>query len=354
MLNRFSKILVVVLAICSALALVHWNAQSSMVLRPVGASTTVPGESITQHQETPEILRVLTANIRLPSSDDSQNTWVERRELLLRTLLAQDPDIIGMQEVGPGQTAYLLNNLKDFELVNRNEKPTTSNATTSSDKAGESGGEGNLFGMGLAPMDDLMGTLNQLYFRKDRFHLLEAQGGPLRPGVTQVSLSENTFYTLAVLEDTKKVFPTLLVVDTHLRHGEANAVLCAKKIHEILTKMQVKYPGAQMVVMGDMNHDRTSLVYQALEGKKTALTLRDTFDYPTRPKTETWGTYHAFSGKPAGEWPIDLIWVSAGLANFPATIVRDKDEVTGRFPSDHFFVKTTLKLPPVSTTKPAK
>ncbi|MEI8195619.1 MAG: endonuclease/exonuclease/phosphatase family protein, partial [Phycisphaerae bacterium] len=234
--------------------------------RAVGGATTSvasPEASTASRPLEPQTLRVLTANIRLPAPEDVEDSWAKRRELLVKSLLAQEADIIGMQEASPAQTAYLLNNLKGYELANRNETPNTS---------GVGGGM-------LAPLNDMMGSLNQLYYRVDRFRLLAAEGGPLRPEAPQGNLTENTYYTLAVLEDAQKAFPTLIVVDTHLRHGDKNAQICAQRIHLKIAAAKLKYPQAQVVVMGDMNHGRDSEVWQQLLAAKSATELRDTHDY---------------------------------------------------------------------------
>lgn len=328
-----NKLLLGVVCLAVAGVMGYWTFSSPV--RPAGAAATLPASVEGVGQVDTKRFRVLTANIRVPSSEDVGNSWGERRELLLKTILKHDPDILGMQEVSPAQTAYLLTNLKekDYELV----VPTAATTSKSSDSS--------LFSSGLSPLQDMIGTLNQLYIRKSRFKLISAQSGAYRPGVTQQSLSENTFYTLAVLQDQHGVFPNLIVVDTHIRHGEANAIQCAKRLHEILGATVTQYPNAQIVVMGDMNHDRTSKVYTALEGRKTSSVLQDSFDYSQFAKNQRWGTFHGFTGKGMGDWPVDMIWHSEGLKADPATIIQDKDPETGRYPSDHFFVKTIFGLP---------
>ena len=43
--------------------------------------------------------------------DDGVNVWPNRRELLVKTLLKYDADLIGCQEVSPAQGAYLIKEL---------------------------------------------------------------------------------------------------------------------------------------------------------------------------------------------------------------------------------------------------
>lgn len=317
--------------VAGALVGFYFAANSGGALaRTVGGATTGVAETSTASRPMePQTLCVLTANIRMPSPEDVEDSWAKRRELLIKTLLAQEADIIGIQEATPAQTAYLLNNLKGYELTNRSETPNP--------VPGGGGGGGM-----LAPLSDMMGSLNQIYYRVDRFRLLAAEGGPLRPEAPQGNLTENTYYTLAVLADVQKAFANLIVVDTHLRHGDKNAEICAERIHRKIAQAKLKYPEAQVVLLGDMNHGRNSEVWQQLVAAKSTTPLRDTHDYAAMSPQQPWGTYHAFAGKPLGEWPIDLILVSAGLKAEAAIIVKAKDPETGHYPSDHFFVKTTI------------
>jgi endonuclease/exonuclease/phosphatase family metal-dependent hydrolase len=54
------------------------------------------------------VLRVMTLNVRQPDKDDGPNAWEFRRDLLLGTILAADPDLIGTQELFQIQADYFL------------------------------------------------------------------------------------------------------------------------------------------------------------------------------------------------------------------------------------------------------
>lgn len=324
-------------AICGALAVVALAVVVAGLLRggemtpsPAAADAALPVRTID-----PKSFCVMAANIRLPESEDTGSAaWAQRRELLVRTIFAHSPDIVGFQEDSPAQQLYLIPQLKGYAHVPRENSPAKDNQKPD--------GSGI-----LAPLADLMQGLNTLYYRKDRFELLSWANGPLRPDVLQDSVSENTFYTLAVLSDKSKVFPDLIVLDTHLRHGSANAIICAENIHVILAEQLKAHPGGQAIVLGDMNHDRTEKVYTALigDGSKEAPELVDAFDYTQKKPGEKWGTWHAFVGKSNRDWPTDLILLTKGLSCDPTVIVRDHEEdgSTGKWPSDHFFVKTVFR-----------
>lgn len=53
-------------------------------------------------------LKVMTLNVRQPDQDDGPNCWEYRRELLVDTILAADPDLIGTQELFHLQAEYIV------------------------------------------------------------------------------------------------------------------------------------------------------------------------------------------------------------------------------------------------------
>ena len=268
-------------------------------------------------------LKVLTANIRLPMPQDKgERSWEARRDVLAAVLHSEQPDILGTQETSPAQLAFLVQTLQGYGYVPQD----TSN-------------EG-MFGA----LVDLVSALNTVFYRKDRFELLDSAHGPLRPADLQANPSENAFYTLAVLRDKSGAFGELIVVSTQLRHGVPNAIKSAERVHPVLAAELKKYPGARCIVTGDMNHTADTPIHAALIGPAGSSTLlRDTFDYAAQPANQNWGTYHAFTGRAGERLPIDQILVSPGLKTTPAEIIRAHDPTTGAWPSDHFFVMTTIR-----------
>lgn len=55
----------------------------------------------------PELLKVMTLNVRQPDQDDGVNAWENRKGLLLDTILTSDPDLIGTQELFALQAEYI-------------------------------------------------------------------------------------------------------------------------------------------------------------------------------------------------------------------------------------------------------
>jgi endonuclease/exonuclease/phosphatase family metal-dependent hydrolase len=54
-----------------------------------------------------DILKVMTLNVRQPDQDDGPNNWEHRRGLLVETILAAGPDLIGTQELFQLQADYI-------------------------------------------------------------------------------------------------------------------------------------------------------------------------------------------------------------------------------------------------------
>jgi endonuclease/exonuclease/phosphatase family metal-dependent hydrolase len=278
-------------------------------------------------------VRVMTANVRLSQPEDGENAWPNRRDLLVKTVLKYGPDILGCQEVSPAQGAFLIKELgKWYDYYPR--------AGVGKIAADDSSTTGRLLGA----VNQSFAALNTLFYRSDRFDCIDGEAGLVLPNELQREPSENTFYTLAVLQEkaaTKRIF---IVVDTHLRHHEEFATKCALGIREKIGAVLKTHPGAKVIVMGDMNHDRRSKVYAALAGVEGAAdgagVLADSFDYSRKRPNELWGNWHAFTGKPRRDLPTDLIF-SSGLTSKGAEFVRDHDD-HGHYPSDHFFVTTDL------------
>ncbi|HVX85378.1 MAG TPA: endonuclease/exonuclease/phosphatase family protein [Phycisphaerae bacterium] len=291
----------------------------------------------------------MSANIRFASPDDGVNVWPNRRDLLVKILLKQDPDLIACQEVTPAQGAFLDKELGPWFT----HYPRPGVGTIEGSKSG--GVSGEL----MNALSNTAAGLNTLFYRTDRFEQMDGLAGLVLPNAPQANPSENTFFTLAVLRDKLGAtaaggvhFPDLIVIDTHLRHSGDFAIQCARRLHQIAGTYQAKYPGSQVIVMGDFNHDRTEPVYVPLvdAGAKPPETRWvDAFDYRLRKPGELWGTFHNFTGRADRANPTDLIFVTPGLKASPAEILRDAGP-TGRYPTDHFLIKTELE--PAGSARP--
>ena len=65
-----------------------------------------------------EDLRVMSFNVRVGSADKgTPNAWENRKERVIRTIAAFNPDLLGVQEAHGFQGDYLVKELKEYRLV---------------------------------------------------------------------------------------------------------------------------------------------------------------------------------------------------------------------------------------------
>src|SRR5688572_1248204 len=62
-------------------------------------------------------LRVMTFNIRYGTADDGENRWELRKDLLIRTIRAADPDVLGVQEALASQVDELREAFPAYDFV---------------------------------------------------------------------------------------------------------------------------------------------------------------------------------------------------------------------------------------------
>ena len=337
-------------AVAAALAVLAWTLGS-------GRGKSAQGqENLSTTRPVPAAgwgsMRVMAANIRLSEPADGDDAWTHRRETVVKNFLKYQPEVLACQEVSPAQGAYLNKELAQWYAY-------YPRAGVGSSSAPALGTGAELMGM----LNQSLASLNTLYYRSDRFDILDGEAGLIIPDEPQAEITENTYFTLAVLQEKAGVgvggakSHTLIVGDSHFRHGEVFGVRCAARVREKIGRWLKKYPGAGVIVLGDMNQDRTSKLYAVLTaggpaaGGPDALAadgcprLADSFDYPAKPPAEKWGTFHNFTGQGFRDWPTDLIFYAGQLALAPggaALIDRDQGP-QGRWPSDHFFVTAELQ-----------
>lgn len=281
----------------------------------------VPIAEPTIHIPASPDIRVLTANINLLRPHQGIHSWSVRRIMLIKVLQHIHADIIGMQASTPAQTAWLITHLPAYAHF-----PDGAAIHTSL----------------ISALAGPLSTWNQIWYRRDRFRRIAGTFGMVRPHHPQSNPTENTYFSLAVLHDQTQRFPDFIVLDVHLRHWETNAVKSAEKLHEILSKWQRRYPSAQAILLGDMNHSRTDqAIYQALLGTPTTVPLTDTFNYALHKPGQQWGTWENYTNHVYSPWPTDLIFVSPKLAHLPARIIP-YHMPPSKYPSKHLFVLTVL------------
>lgn len=285
--------------------------------QPLGAQTAPHeangGDSV---DRSPQPFSVMSFNIRWGGAMDPPSVWVDRRERLLATIQAYDPDILGVQEAILSQVKYLRDNMPEHVFFG----------------AGRDNGK-------------LAGEMCAIYYKRDRF--LRIGGGhfwlseePDEPGSYGWDAAFPRMVSWLRLRD-KTDDSTLLVANTHWDHrGDKARLNSARIIRERLPELLKE--GDAVIILGDFNCDEDSEPYNALmTGEQGAtLGLTDTYRAAYPDRTDQEATFHAFRGKTEGS-RIDWILHGPDLQTLAAGIDTTHEGL--KYPSDHFPVTATLQ-----------
>lgn len=263
-------------------------------------------------------VRVMSYNIRYGTANDGENHWNKRKDFLLETIVAFNPDLLGTQETLGFQRDFLAEKLLGYEVL----------------------------GVGRDDGKEA-GEMTALYFKRSRFEKLD--GGhfwlsetPGVPGSKSWDTSLTRMVSWVKLRD--KLQPKakpLMFFNTHFDHrGNQARVESAKLIRR---KVEEAAKTCRVIVTGDFNAGEDAPPYQAFFGfaDGKASPLRDVYR-TTHPKREpNEGTFSSFkAGETAGP-RIDWIGVSAEWEILKAEIDRTARE--GRTPSDHFAMLAVVR-----------
>ncbi|MBI5689861.1 MAG: endonuclease/exonuclease/phosphatase family protein [Verrucomicrobia bacterium] len=286
--------------------------------RVVPAATPAPPPGGRKHT-------VLTCNIRvaLPEDDASGNGWKARRQLCMDVIRAQQPDLVGLQEVLREQMEDLERGLPEFGSF------------------GFAGPEMD------ARRDGYHGIAkNPLLYSRKRYDFVSAGGfwlseTPHLPGSLSWESARARHVNWLRLREraTGREFRFL---NTHLDHQGQRAREEQMKL--ILAEAAVYAPEFPQIFTGDFNARASNPVV------KLALDAGWTSTYFAAPEPRDEGfTGHAFLGpayqpKSAASGPkaIDHILTRGPVTTQSWRIIRDSRE--GRYPSDHYFVAAEVIL----------
>jgi len=266
-------------------------------------------------------LRVMTFNLRYATANDGEDAWPKRHDLLLRTIQAFDPDLLGTQEALEVQVAYLSEHLSGYQAVG----------------VGRDDGKRK-------------GEFSAVLFKTARFELLDSgtfwlSETPDMPGSKSWDSSLPRIASWVKLSE-RNGGGTFLYLNTHWDHrGNQARVESAKLIRRWL---QEHAKGVAAIVTGDFNVNDDHAGYRTLvdqtgEGPRLVDVFRAV--HPQAGAEEA--TFHGFSGKAEGR-RIDYILATPEFTPREAAI--DRTSRDGRYPSDHFPVTAVLRLD--ATAKP--
>lgn len=285
-----------------------WNSAAGLRFRAVIVTIALCAPLTGQIGCSPSPVRVVSFNIRYGTADDGPDRWELRRGRAIETLLAQDADIIGLQEVLAFQADELRAALPGYGFVG----------------AGRDDGE-------------RVGEFVPIFYRNGRFTLIE--GGhfwlsptPDQPGSKgwDAALPRMASWVLLGFKDAPG--QDVYVINTHLDHvGERARLESAKLLRRVVESKG----GEPVIVMGDFNCGPGEGPHAVLTRDAENLAeLKDAYQVLGHPERGA-GTFHGFKGRTDGA-RIDWILTNWRLA--PRSAWIDRREFGGRYPSDHFLV----------------
>jgi endonuclease/exonuclease/phosphatase family metal-dependent hydrolase len=269
-------------------------------------------------------LRIMTFNIRYGTANDGEDSWDKRKDMVCDVLRRHDPDIVGLQEALRFQIDYIRSALPEYGEIG----------------VGRDDGK-------------TQGEYSAILYRKDRMDVNESgtfwlSDTPAIPGSTSWGNKITRICTWGrfILKESGKAF---YLFNTHLDHQsqpsrEKSIVLLAQRIHG-------RKQAEPFVLTGDFNVGETNTVVMYLKGKSnlgasagqetvSPIVVVDTFRVLHPGATEV-GTFNGFKGDRLGE-KIDYVFAPPTVKVLEARILRD--DVDGRYPSDHFPVMARLHL----------
>ena len=261
-------------------------------------------------------VRVMSFNIRYGTAKDGEDAWDKRRDFLVETIRAYNPDLLGMQEVLAEQADFLQAKLADYGF------------------AGGGRDDGRR-----------KGEFSPVMFRKDRFELLAHGMWWLSPTPETVGskgwdAALPRIVTWARLKD-RHSGATLLWFNTHWDHvGNTARVESGKLMRKLIEDNGG--PEGPAIVTGDFNSTEDTPQYKSLTGGDGhGLKLIDAYR-ETHPKVEeNEASFNGFKGTRKGlriDWILHSPqWVAKGAA-------IDRTERNGHTPSDHYPVTAELEL----------
>jgi len=246
-------------------------------------------------------MRIMTFNLRFENDRDGQNSWSNRKNLVIDVILKYAPSILGTQEGTQRQLAYLHDCLSGYEMS--------------------------------APERSFDETCQYptLFYRKDKLRVI-SRGEFWLSKTPHIHRSKNwdsafpRMMSYSLFEDLD-LHKTFWAIVTHLDHIGMEARRQQAKIIAEWIERKSK----PVVLMGDFNTMPGSQVHDLLSSAKTR--LRDTWQALGRSEGKESMTHHGFRGIPQ-KGRLDWILVSDQFHVSEAAIVRDRSGES--YPSDHY------------------
>ncbi len=262
---------------------------------------------------TPAPFRVMSFNVRYAAEDDGPNHWDLRRDQVIATIRAGEPDVVALQEVLCSQAVELRSAFPEYGFVGVGR---------------EDGAE--------------KGEFVPILFSRKRFTLTDyghfwLSEQPERVGSVGWDAALPRIATWACLRFKDATLTEVRVVNVHFDHRGPRARVESAKL---LRRLVEATGGRPLIVLGDFNCGPDSEPYKVLTEERGNLTALRDAHARCCPPGKLCGTYHGLTGRPhAGR--IDWILVNRRFAPVEADI--DCRCWEGRFPSDRSPVTAKLR-----------
>ncbi|ANS75919.1 hypothetical protein AWM70_16090 [Paenibacillus yonginensis] len=258
-------------------------------------------------------LKIMSFNIRTLHGDDGTvNCWDNRKDLAVQVIEAFAPDVVGLQEAYEAQRDYLLENCG-----------------------------ASYVSIGASRLGDTNDEYVNILFRSDKFEALESgqfwlSETPEIPG-SRSSLDTDhpricTFARLRAKDGTADFY----YFNTHFALKEPAQVQGAKLILERVEQIAGS-SGLPVFIGGDLNSTEKEEAYLLLAD--SGFTDTWTQSGQDLAGTCTFGNYTGDTDGPHIDW---IFQRGAGPVK---SIVINRWNVDGRYPSDHYPVELTIELP---------
>jgi endonuclease/exonuclease/phosphatase family metal-dependent hydrolase len=264
-------------------------------------------------------VRVMSFNIRYGTAKDGEDRWEKRQGLLLDTIRAYNPDLLGTQEVLAEQADFLCEKLPGYGFCG----------------GGRDDGK-------------RAGEFSPIMYRKDRFDLLANGQWWLSPTPEKVAskgwdAALPRVVTWARLKD-RASGVAFLMFNTHWDHvGVVARVESGKLMRKLMADKREEAGGdLPTIVTGDFNSTEETPQYRTLTAADDpSLRLTDAYREVRPERKPDEASFHAFKGTRQGlriDWILHSPqWTAKGAA-------IDHTQKDGHYPSDHYPVTAELEL----------
>jgi endonuclease/exonuclease/phosphatase family metal-dependent hydrolase len=264
------------------------------------------------------VVTVMTFNIRVGTAFwDAGNCWGNRKQIVVDTLIDNAPDVIGLQEALDFQVEHIQQALPKYSryAVGRNN--------------GKQKGE-----------------TCAIFYRKDRFELADCgtfwfSKNPEKPGSKRWGNLFPRICTWVRLVDKADAI-SFYVYNLHLDHLSQNSR--NKSVRLLASRIAARKTQDPFIVMGDFNMElkKPAMMYLNKVGYQSPCSAMKNAWLSVNNEKKNIGTRHNFLGGTKGP-KIDHIEISENTQALNVKI--DRCAVNGRYPSDHFPVIATVRIP---------